>query len=57
MHPLFLVEEEYRLALLDAESAFVERFIERITDPDDRLGPAVGAVPSRHRHTDERQQS
>jgi DNA-binding PadR family transcriptional regulator len=33
VHPLFLVEEEYRLALLDAESAFVERFIEQITHP------------------------
>jgi DNA-binding PadR family transcriptional regulator len=30
---LFLVEEEYRLALLDAETAFVERFINQITDP------------------------
>jgi len=30
VHPIFLVEEDYRLALLDAESAFVERFIERI---------------------------
>jgi DNA-binding PadR family transcriptional regulator len=34
VHPLFLVEEEYRLDLLDAESAFVERFIERITHPE-----------------------
>jgi DNA-binding PadR family transcriptional regulator len=34
MHPLFLVEEEYRLALLDAESSFVERFIERIDNPE-----------------------
>ena len=34
MHPLFLVEEEYRLALLDAERAFVERLVERITNPD-----------------------
>jgi hypothetical protein len=34
VHPLFLVEEEYRLAVLDAEIAFVERFIDRITDPD-----------------------
>ena len=33
VHPLFLVEEEYRLALLDAETAFVEGFVERITDP------------------------
>ena len=33
VHPLFLVEEDYRLALLEAESSFVERFIERITHP------------------------
>jgi DNA-binding PadR family transcriptional regulator len=33
VQPLFLVEEEYRLALLDAESSFVEGFIERIDDP------------------------
>jgi DNA-binding PadR family transcriptional regulator len=32
VHPLFLVEEEYRLALVDAEIAFVERFLERIGD-------------------------
>jgi hypothetical protein len=29
---LFLIEEEYRLALLDAETSFVEQFIEKITD-------------------------
>ena len=34
VHPLFLVEEEYRLALLDAEASFVEQFAERITDPE-----------------------
>lgn len=34
VHPLFLVEEEYRLALLDAESSFVEQFIERINLPE-----------------------
>ena len=28
--PLFLVEEDYRLAILDAEIAFVEQFIDRI---------------------------
>jgi DNA-binding PadR family transcriptional regulator len=33
VHPLFLVEEDYRLALLDAESSFVEELIERIEDP------------------------
>ncbi len=36
---LFLIEEEYRLALLDAESSFVERFIGQITDPDAGWGP------------------
>jgi len=30
---LFLVEEEYRLALLTAECSFVEHFVEQITDP------------------------
>ena len=30
---LFLVEEDYRLALLEAESSFVQRLIDRITDP------------------------
>ena len=30
---LFLIEEEYRLALLETESAFVERLIQRIADP------------------------
>jgi DNA-binding PadR family transcriptional regulator len=32
-HPLFLVEEAYRQGLLEAEIAFVHRFIEQITDP------------------------
>ncbi len=35
VHPLFLVEEEYRSAQLDTEYAFVEGLIARITDPDD----------------------
>jgi DNA-binding PadR family transcriptional regulator len=30
---LFLIEEEYRLALAEAESAFVGRLIQRITNP------------------------
>jgi DNA-binding PadR family transcriptional regulator len=33
VHPLFLVEEEYRLALLVAESSFTEWFIGQITQP------------------------
>jgi DNA-binding PadR family transcriptional regulator len=39
LHPLFLVEEEYRLALLDADSAFTERFIGQITQPETGWGP------------------
>jgi DNA-binding PadR family transcriptional regulator len=34
LDPVFLVEEDYRLALLDAESAFVARFIEQINQPE-----------------------
>jgi DNA-binding PadR family transcriptional regulator len=33
VHPLFLIEEEYRITLLDAEVAFVERFLQKITGP------------------------
>lgn len=33
VHPLFVVEEDYRLAALDADVAFTERFIARIEDP------------------------
>jgi DNA-binding PadR family transcriptional regulator len=40
---LFLIEEEYRLALLDAETSFVEEFIEKITDPHTGWGPAWAA--------------
>jgi DNA-binding PadR family transcriptional regulator len=36
---LFLVEEEYRLTLLDAETAFVDQFIHRIADPEVGWGP------------------
>jgi hypothetical protein len=36
---LFLVEEEYRLARLDAGSSFAERFIGQITDPETGWGP------------------
>jgi DNA-binding PadR family transcriptional regulator len=43
VHPLFLVEEEYRLALLEAESAFVARFVEQITHPETGWGPQWAA--------------
>jgi DNA-binding PadR family transcriptional regulator len=38
VHPLFLVEENYRLALLDADSAFTEQFIEHIENPETGWG-------------------
>ncbi len=43
-HPLFLVEEEYRLTLLDAETAFVTSFVQRIVDPDTGWAPGWAAV-------------
>lgn len=55
VHPLFLVEEDYRLALLDAEASFVERFIERITHPETGWGPAWAAFRGEPAATDERQ--
>jgi DNA-binding PadR family transcriptional regulator len=55
VHPLFLVEEDYRLALLDVESSFVERFIERITDPETGWGPLWTQLHSKA-NTDHRQQ-
>ena len=39
VHPLFLVEEEYRIALLDADAVFVRGLIGRITDPQDGWAP------------------
>src|ERR687894_1008361 len=57
VHPLFLVEEEYRLALLDAESSFVERFIERITHPETGWGRLWAEFRGEAAITDERQQS
>jgi len=39
VHPLFLVEEEYRLALLDAESSFVAQLVGRITHPETGWAP------------------
>jgi DNA-binding PadR family transcriptional regulator len=39
VHPLFLVEEEYRIALLEADERFVGELVERITDPEHGWGP------------------
>jgi DNA-binding PadR family transcriptional regulator len=60
LHPLFLVEEDYRLAQLDAESAFVERFIGQITHPETGWGPMWAQFHGQPFNTgsiDERQQS
>ncbi len=57
VHPLFLVEEDYRLVLLDAESSFVEEFIERIIDPETGWGPQWAAFHDEPAATDERQHS
>lgn len=57
VHPLFLVEEDYRLALLDAESVFVEQFIERITNPTTGWGPLWAQFHREPAPIDERKQS
>nr|WP_238345145.1 PadR family transcriptional regulator [Actinopolymorpha cephalotaxi] len=56
VHPLFLVEEEYRLALLDAEAGFVRDFVARITDPEAGWGPMWATFHGRSTHQDERQE-
>jgi DNA-binding PadR family transcriptional regulator len=42
--PLFLIEEVYRLRLLDAERDYVEELIGRITDPQEGWGPGWAAA-------------
>jgi DNA-binding PadR family transcriptional regulator len=34
VHPVFLVEDDYRIALLEAEAAFITDFIGKIEDPE-----------------------
>ena len=53
VHPLFQVEEDYRLALLDAEIGFVERLIDRIDNPADGWAPVWAAFHSTHGTPDE----
>jgi DNA-binding PadR family transcriptional regulator len=57
VHPLFLVEEDYRLTLLDAESVFVQRFIEHITHPQTGWGRPWAEFHGDPANSDERQQS
>ena len=56
-HPLFLIEEEYRLALLDAESTFVEQFIKKITHPKTGWGPLWATFHGEPAPAEERKQS
>ena len=55
VHPLFLVEEDYRVALLDAEAAFIQDFIERIIDPQTGWAPLWSEFHA-HRAAQERQE-
>ncbi len=57
VHPMFLVEEEYRLAVLDADSSFVQRFIERINHPETGWGRPWAEFHGEPFHIDERQQA
>ncbi len=57
VHPLFLVEEEYRLALLEAESEFVEQFIERIDHPETGWRGSWAQFHDEPAATDERRES
>jgi DNA-binding PadR family transcriptional regulator len=57
VHPMFQIEEDYRLALLDAEIAFVADLIDRITNPTTGWGPMWAAVHSGNPATDERNPS
>ena len=54
---LFLIEEEYRLALLVAETSFVEQFIGKITDPETGWGPAWAQFHDEPASNGERQQT
>ncbi|WP_432992908.1 PadR family transcriptional regulator [Dactylosporangium sp. CA-233914] len=44
LHPLFLVEEAYRVNQLDAECAFVTELIAKIADPAEGWGPMWAAA-------------
>jgi DNA-binding PadR family transcriptional regulator len=44
VHALFTIEEEYRLAVLDAETSFVKRLIERINHPETGWAPLWAAT-------------
>jgi DNA-binding PadR family transcriptional regulator len=57
VHPLFQVDEEYRLALLIAEASFLQSFITRIDDPENGWGTMWAAYLRDHPSPDERHES
>ena len=54
---LFLIEEEYRISLLDAETAFVNRFIQQIVHPETGWGRGWAEFHGEPPPSDERQQT
>jgi len=34
VHPVFLIEDDYRIALLEAEASFITTFLDKIDDPE-----------------------
>jgi DNA-binding PadR family transcriptional regulator len=54
---LFLVEEQYRLALLDAEWSFVRQFVARIKDPQTGWGRMWAEYHGEPAPSDERRQT
>ena len=54
VHPLFLVDEEFRIALIDAETAFIEQLITQITDPETGWAPLWADIHRQLAGKDER---
>lgn len=53
IHPVFLIEDEYRMALLESEASFVATLISRIEDPSsDWAGPWAALHASKRRGRD-----
>jgi DNA-binding PadR family transcriptional regulator len=54
--PLFLVDEEYRVAMLETEATFIEGFIDRINHPETGWGPPWAEFLAQTAIDDEREQ-
>ncbi|MEV0408226.1 PadR family transcriptional regulator [Actinoallomurus sp. NPDC050550] len=64
-HPVFLIEDDYRISLLEAECSFIEELMHKIEDPEDgwagpweayHAGSQPGAAEGTPRDTDGRHQ-